>query len=113
MHEMSITMSMIDIVSSEMKKKGVERIRSLNIQVGELAAVEPESLLFCFDVCTKDTPLEGAKLNIEHVPLAGTCMDCNEEFPLDGLLSLCPRCDGGRIEKITGSELDIVSMDTC
>jgi hydrogenase nickel incorporation protein HypA/HybF len=80
MHEMSITLSMIDIVTEEMEKRGVERLERLKIRVGELTAVEPQSLLFCFDVCTKDTPLEGAVLDIEEVPLMGTCMDCNEEF---------------------------------
>jgi hydrogenase nickel incorporation protein HypA/HybF len=111
MHEMSITLSMIDIVTEEMEKRGVERLERLRIRVGELTAVEPQSLLFCFEVCTKDTPLEGAQLDIEEVPLTGTCMDCNEEFHLEGFLSLCPRCEGGRIEKISGNELDIVSME--
>jgi hydrogenase nickel incorporation protein HypA/HybF len=113
MHEMSITLSMLDIVAGEMKKRGAGSLKSINIQVGELTAVEPRSLLCCFDVCTKDTPLEGAELRIEEVPLSGTCMDCNEEFHMDGLLSLCPKCEGGRISRITGNELDIVSMDVC
>jgi hydrogenase nickel incorporation protein HypA/HybF len=111
MHEMSITLSMIDIVNDEMRKRGVERLERLKIRVGKLTAVEPQSLLFCFDVCTRDTPLEGARLDIEEVPISGTCMDCNEEFHMEGFLSLCPRCEGGRIEKISGNELDIVSME--
>lgn len=111
MHEMSITMSMIDIVSEEMKKRGIERLERLRIRVGELTAVEPHSLLFCFDICTRDTPLEGAELDIEEVPLKGTCMDCGEEFHMEGLLSFCPGCEGPRIEKISGTELDIVSME--
>ncbi len=111
MHELSITLSMIDIVTEEMEKRGVERLESLKIRVGKLTAVEPQSLLFCFETCTKKTALEGARLDIEEVPFAGTCMDCSEEVVLEDLLSLCPRCEGGRIEKFTGNELDIVSME--
>ena len=107
---MSITMSMLEIVGERMKRSGVDSIKTIKIRVGELTAVEPDSLLFCFDVCTKGTPMDGASLQIEEVPLEGTCVDCGERFHMESFLSFCPECDGVHIEDLTGNELEIVSM---
>jgi Zn finger protein HypA/HybF involved in hydrogenase expression len=48
----------------------VERI---NLKVGKLAAVVPDSLKFCFEVAAKNTPLEGAILHIEEIPVTARC----------------------------------------
>lgn len=111
MHEMSITLSMIEIVKGHMMKNGVTRLKRIKIRVGELTAVEPQSLLFCFEVCTKGTPMEGATLDIEETPLKGRCMDCGKEFKMEGFFSTCPVCSSPSIKAISGHELDIVSME--
>ncbi len=111
MHEMSITMSMMDIVQARMERDNVKRLKRLRLKVGEETAVEPHALLFCFDVCTKGTSMEGAVLDIEEIPMMGRCIDCNKEFHMVGFLVPCPKCDSGAIKKISGDELDIVSME--
>ncbi len=110
MHEMGITMSMLDIVKEKMDQNGADALMKVKIKVGELTAVEPDSLMFCFEVCTKGTPMEGAALEIEEVPLTGTCMECGERFHMAGFLAFCPSCDGAKIEEVTGTELEITSI---
>lgn len=111
MHEMSITLCMLDIVKEQMKKNGSKRLKGLKIRVGELTAVEPGSLKFCFEVCTKDTPMEGAALEVEEVPFTGTCVNCKKTFRMEGYFSICPGCGGFSVKAVSGMELDIVSMD--
>lgn len=111
MHEMNITRSILEIIKKEMDKNSLTRLNSLKIKVGELTAVEPDTLRFCFEACTKDTDMEGAVLEIEKVPLTGKCGDCGAMFRLRSFISVCPVCKGRSIEKMTGTELDIVSMD--
>jgi hydrogenase nickel incorporation protein HypA/HybF len=108
---MSITVSMMDIVEEQMLKNGVERLKTLKVRVGELTAVEPEALKFCFEVCTRGTVMEGVLLDIEEVPLMGRCSECGVEFLMEGFFLPCPGCDGAEVKKISGSELEIVSME--
>lgn len=111
MHEMAITVSMMEIVTEQMKMNSVTRLKGLKIRVGELTAVEPEALRFCFEVCTRGTAMEGAALDIEEVPFMGRCSECGKEFRLEGYFLPCPGCEGPGVEKISGSELEIVSME--
>lgn len=42
MREVSIIMSMMEIIREHMKKNRVKRLKKLRIRVGELTAVEPQ-----------------------------------------------------------------------
>ncbi len=112
MHEMSITISMMDILREQMKKRKLERLKSVKVRVGELTAVEPGALSFCFGVCTEGTPLEGTTLEIEEVPYTGRCLDCGSEFHMEGFLQFCPSCEGCNVKELSGRELEIVSIET-
>ena len=112
MHEMSITVSILETVRDQMVKSGVERLKSIKLRIGEMTAVEPDSLRFCFKACTDGSPLEGAVLDIETVPLTGRCSGCNKVFGLDQYFSsICPHCGGTVSDLVSGRELDIVSME--
>lgn len=112
MHEMSITVNIIEIVKNEMEKNGATRLDTLRVKVGQMTAVEPDSLRFCFEACIQGTPLEGALLEIEEVPLTGKCNRCHSHFKMDNyFLTPCPDCGGKATEIVSGQELDIVSME--
>jgi hydrogenase nickel incorporation protein HypA/HybF len=111
MHELSIARSILEIVSAEMRKSGANELRSLKIRIGELTAVDSGALRFAFDSCTMNTPMRGARLDIEEVPLTGRCSECNKEFLIIDFKNRCPHCNGASIEKLTGTELDIISME--
>lgn len=112
MHEMSITVNVIKIVTEQMKKNNATRLNSLKVRVGRLTSVEPDSLRFCFEACIKDTQLEGALLEIEEVPITGRCGSCNRDFTMENyFISICPDCGGAAADIISGRELDIVSME--
>ncbi len=112
MHEMGIAMEIIDIATASipagLKDVRVERI---NLKVGKLTAVVPESLRFCFQIAAKDTPLCHADLNIEEVPIVARCMDCNNEWTITQPVFKCRQCNSGSIEITSGRELDINSIE--
>lgn len=108
---MSVTKSILEIIKGEMKKSSLKSLKSVKVKVGELTAIEPDTLMFCFEASVKDTELEGAVLEVEKVPLTGRCGNCGTMFRLRGFISICPVCRGRSIEKMTGTELDIVSME--
>ncbi len=111
MHELSITKSMLRIIAREMKSNGVKRLKKVHIKVGELTAIEPEALRFCFEESIRSTPMEGALLEIDDVPLTGRCKACGTEFRIEAFTNICPDCGGNEIERIAGTELDIISIE--
>jgi hydrogenase nickel incorporation protein HypB len=70
MHEMGIALQIIEIATASIPADaGPVRVEKINLKIGKLAAVVPDSLRFCFDVAVKDTPLDGARLAIEELPV--------------------------------------------
>jgi len=66
MHELSIAVGLVDAICEELPKLGDVHIRSVHVTVGALSGVAPEALLFAFDVATSESPIAGARLEIEH-----------------------------------------------
>ena len=112
MHEMGIAMQIVEIaIDSIPPNLRGEKVERVNLKVGKLSAIVPESLRFCFDVVTRDTPLAGSKLNIEEIPVRARCRDCHFEWTMDGPEFVCKNCQGGTIDIIAGRELDIDSIE--
>lgn len=113
MHEMGIAMQVAEIATSSIPEdlKGVKKVERVNLRVGKLSSVIPESLRFCFEVVVKDTPLDGAELVMEEVPVVTTCKECHEQWTLDTPSFACKKCGSGSIEVISGRELDITSIE--
>ena len=111
MHEMSIAQSVLDIILQESRDHQVKRVLSVALRVGELSAVETESLKFCFDLLTKGTLAEGARLNIERVQITCRCRDCRSDFTVKELTFSCPSCGSGSLEMLSGRELSVESFE--
>ena len=111
MHELSIAQSIVDILLDQMKIHGLSRIESVSLRIGALRAVMVDSLSFSFCVLTSGSPLEGARLEVEEVPIQGHCLECGQEFTLETWMDDCPLCRAARVEITSGKELDIVAVE--
>ena len=111
MHEMSIARSIIDLVLKEARKAKVTRINSVTVKIGELTAVVPASLTFCWDILTKDSPLNGSELLLKEIPVRAECSDCAFEFTVKNYIFACPKCKSGEIAVLSGRELTVEEMD--
>jgi hydrogenase nickel incorporation protein HypA/HybF len=111
MHEMGIAQSILEIVEQEMTRHGATKLTTIRLVVGEFTAVVPESLTFCFEVLTKDTPFEGVKLEMEKVPLTGRCNLCETEFVVKDYQFICPHCGSNQVETISGKELFVKEIE--
>jgi len=112
MHEMGIALQIIDIATASIPSDMADaRVEKVNLKVGKLTAVVAESLHFCFEIAARETPLEGATLNIEEIPVVARCSDCRFEWTVDAPVFTCQRCDSQAIELLSGRELDIDSIE--
>jgi hydrogenase nickel incorporation protein HypA/HybF len=111
MHEMSIAQNLLEIIREEMAKHDVRVLKSIRLHIGQLSAVVPDSLSFCFGVMTSGTELEGAKLIMEIIPLRAVCKECNQAFEIQDYAFLCPHCGSREINTTSGQDLSIVEME--
>jgi hydrogenase nickel incorporation protein HypA/HybF len=111
MHEMSIAQSLVEIIQEEMIAHEAKNLKSVRLQVGQMSAVVPDSLSFCFEIVTSGTSLEGAELIMEVVPLKACCQECGRSFVVQEHVFACPHCSGAKIDVFAGQELSIVELE--
>ena len=107
MHEMSIAQSIIDIVDDTLAENEKNKLREIVVDIGELVAVVPESLQFCFEAIVSDTIYEKAELKINIKALKINCNDCDVESKIEKYSFMCPNCDSTNISVLSGEELNI------
>lgn len=107
MHELGITQNIVDLVAEHAHGAKVQRVA---LEIGKLAAIMPDAVRFCFDVCCRGTVLEGATLEIIEIPGLGRCRQCGAEIPLDEPFGIC-QCGSMELDIISGSELKIKEME--
>lgn len=61
MHELGLSRNIASIVRENAGDRPVARVR---VAVGPMACIETRALQFCWDIVTKDGPLDGATLEI-------------------------------------------------
>ncbi len=111
MHEMSIAQSILDAVLEQGEAHRLQRVKTIKLQIGAMAAVVPSSLTFCFDLLTKNTIASDAVLEIETAPVVARCPDCNLLFEVEDLIFLCPQCEKPAFEVVSGRDLLLMSIE--
>jgi hydrogenase nickel incorporation protein HypA/HybF len=106
MHELSIATAVVDACVERAAGARVLRVR---VEIGQLAAVLPDALRFCFDVCARGTLLEGAELDIDETPGRAVCGMCGVAVALTVPHGTCA-C-GGILRVVAGEELRLKNME--
>jgi hydrogenase nickel incorporation protein HypA/HybF len=110
-HELSIAQSLVESVRSELSARGNPRLVGIGVRVGEISGVQPDALRFSFEVIVKDTELEQARLEIEHVPLTYRCRRCGHQFRVVAYEITCPSCGSPETSALGGDELQLSYLE--
>jgi hydrogenase nickel incorporation protein HypA/HybF len=111
-HELSIAMSLVDAACEKAATLGAVRVTALHLRLGRLSGVVREALTFSFDLAAAGTPIEGARLAIEEVPVTALCPRCQVEREIESLQHFhCPVCGTPMPEVIHGRELELAAME--
>lgn len=111
MHELSLAEALIDLVEEESRKLAGARIRTVRLEIGAIAAVEPEAMRFCFDVVARGSSADGAFLDIVTVPGRGHCLDCRRDIEVFARPTLCPQCGTARVEVTSGGGMRLKELE--
>ena len=109
MHELSICGSIADIVS---RRAGGRPVRVINVRVGQLRQVVPDTLAYCWEMVSAETSLDGSRLAVEQVPARLRCRDCEIEAEVGDLpVFVCAKCGGFNTQVVAGEEFLITSLE--
>jgi len=100
---MSLAESMLQIIEDAARKQGFTRVKTVWLEIGQLACVEKESLCFSFDVVTRGSIAQQARLEIVETAGQGWCEKCASEVPIAALYEACPKCGCYQV-RVTGGD---------
>jgi hydrogenase nickel incorporation protein HypA/HybF len=106
-HELALTQDLVETVLSH---TAGARVRRVVLAVGQVSMVVPESLQFCFDLCTRDTEMSEARLEIVVVPGRARCRACGGELALEVPYGQCA-CGSTDLSWISGHELTLREVE--
>ncbi len=111
MHEFNIIENIFKIIEDIIKKEKINKVDKVNLLIGEMLQIVPETLVFAFDSVKKGTKYENSTLNIEIKPILGKCNICKSNIELSKDQFICPECNNNDFEIISGKELIIKSIE--
>jgi len=113
MHERSLVRALLRQVENMAAAYPAVRVLSIQVRIGEFSGVEPDLLASAYDDLIGDTPLRGAALKLERVPLQAVCRQCGRPFHIERFHFQCERCGSPDLTLSGGEEmlLDSVTME--
>ena len=109
MHELSICASIADIATRHAAGRPVSVI---NVRVGQLRQIVPDTLVYCWGLLCEETSLEGSRIIVETVPARIRCRSCEQTADVGDLpVFACAGCGGIDVEIVAGEEFLITSLE--
>ena len=111
MHEMSLAEGVLQIIDDAARAQSFSRVKTVWLEIGQLAGVEIESIRFCFDVVVRDSIAHDARLEIIETPGQAWCLHCAETVQVQALFDACPKCGSHQVQVTGGNEMRVKELD--
>lgn len=111
MHELGVTDQVLKHALRHAEDAGAPRISDVYLVLGQSSTITNESVQFYWDMLSKGTPAEGARLHFREVVLEMTCTDCGGRFSPGEQVANCPQCGGPRVNVVAGHEFYLEAID--
>jgi len=107
-HELALSSAIVNTVA---KHAHGRRVSVVNLRVGRLRQVVPDTLEFYFEFVARDTVCEGARLEQELIEARLRCNPCRREWAIEIPAFRCPTCGGADVEIASGDEFEVESIE--
>ncbi|MGE5336350.1 MAG: hydrogenase maturation nickel metallochaperone HypA [Gemmatimonadota bacterium] len=111
MHEMSLAEGVLDVIEDAAQAQGFSRVTAVWLEIGRLAAVEPDALRFSFDAVKRGTIADRARIEIVDVPGQAWCMKCGDTVAIDERGAACPACGSYQLQVSGGEDLRVKELE--
>ena len=105
MHELSLSSAIVNTVAKHARGR---RVTVVNLRVGRLRQVIPDTLEFYFAFVSRGTVCEGARLEQEVVPARLSC--CGRSWGIDAPDFRCGAC-GAAARLEGGNEFEVEAIE--
>lgn len=110
MHEMSLAEGVLQIIEDSARTQNFSRVKTVWLEIGQLAGVEKEAMRFCFDAVVRDSIAQDANLEIIETPGQAWCLHCAETVQVQALFDACPKCGSYQIQVTGGNEMRVKEL---
>jgi hydrogenase nickel incorporation protein HypA/HybF len=111
MHELSIALSILDLVAEEAERLG-GRVAAVHLKLGPLSGVVKSALVSAYEMARENTPMAQTDLIVDDVPIVAYCPACASEQRLASVQEFCcPACGAATPEVVSGRELEVVALE--
>ena len=112
MHELGLVNYVVKEVDKIAKEQGVERVKSVTLEFGEVSGIVTAYLYDYWNWYSKKFPVfEGSRLYCEEIPAVTWCDDCKITYNTITYGKTCPRCGSGNTWLLRGNEMRIKSVE--
>lgn len=108
MHELSLSGAIVDTVE---RYADGRQVAAINLRIGTLRQVVPDSLEFYLDFVARGTVCEGARLEVEVVEAELRCQGCGDEWKLAAPPFSCRACGSSDVMVVAGNEFEVESIE--
>jgi hydrogenase nickel incorporation protein HypA/HybF len=111
MHELYIAECILKAVARSLPDGlSPQRVKTVDVQVGQLDAVVADTLIFMFDAIKGTSGMPNAQLSVKEVEVQCRCLDCSGEFGIELPAFICPRCGSGKVEVLRGRGIALTGI---
>ena len=118
MHELSMAQGIINTVLETSEANDATEVKKVVVEIGKLAMINPEQLLFMMNVLVEDTIMEDAKIEIVDIPVEIECAECghkgngkvDEEDHYAPMIE-CPKCESNALRILNGQDIIVKSIE--
>lgn len=111
MHELSLVCAIVEGIEERAAQDGFTQVSRVVLEVGHLCCVAVESLMFCLELITPGTIVEGASFEVRTVPGVGRCRRCGHTCAVVSRLDPCPACGMYEMSIAGGDQLLISQLE--
>ena len=117
MHELSMAQGIINAILETAESNNATEVTEVTIEIGRLAMINPEQLMFILGVLVENTIVEDAEIKVEEIPVEVECSDCS--FHGDAILDdkdhyaplvKCPECGSLKVEILNGRDIVVKNI---
>jgi hydrogenase nickel incorporation protein HypA/HybF len=109
MHELSLATDMTRIIGNTLGRK--IHLSRVNITIGPLSGISPESLRFCFTEIAKMEGFGEPELVITKTRARIVCLECESEYEAKDFYQGCPECGSISRRILSGREFTVDSVE--
>jgi hydrogenase nickel incorporation protein HypA/HybF len=111
MHELSIALSLLDLVDEEAARRN-SVVSAVHVKLGALSGVVKEALSAAYDLAREGTDLANCELVIEAMPTIVRCKLCGADSRPESIYNICClHCGTANVEITGGRELEVSALE--